>query len=99
MKYFDDYVSQFDMNIIPIKYRYNHSYWVMGNIEIIAKSLGLTKYDIELAKCIGLLHDIGRFDQYTEYKNYKDNHLDHGYHGVDIIKISLISASIKVLKG
>ncbi len=86
MNFFDEYANQYDMNVEQIKYKYHHSYRVMNNMETIAKYLKLNNKDTELAKCIGLLHDIGRFDQYKLYQNFDDKNLDHGDHGERIIK-------------
>lgn len=86
MKFFDEYTSKYDMNVEQLKYKYDHSYRVMDNMIIIAKELGLTQEDIELAKCIGLLHDISRFYQFTKYKTFSDKFLDHGNYSVEIIK-------------
>ncbi len=87
MNCFDDYVSYYDMSIEQIKYKYHHSYRVMINMEIIAKKLNMNDYDVELAKCIGLLHDIGRFDQYMLFQSFDDKNLDHGDYGEQVIKI------------
>ena len=86
MDYFDKYTSNYDMNVEEINYKYYHSYRVMDNIVTIAKNLNLNKKDIELAKCIGILHDIGRFEQLKEYKSYEDDNMDHADYGVYIIK-------------
>ena len=40
-----------------------HTYHVADNAREIAKKLNLSKEDIELAELIGLLHDIGRFEE------------------------------------
>ena len=42
---------------------------------------------IELATLIGLLHDIGRFEQFKIYQTYSDlESIDHGDLGADILK-------------
>ena len=86
MNCFDEYVKQYDMNIPEISYKYYHSYRVMDNMTILAKNLSLPKSDIELAKCIGLLHDIGRFYQFTKYHSFNDLILDHGNYGEKILR-------------
>ena len=63
MNYFDEYVFKYDMNDPDINYKYHHSYRVMDAMEILAIKLNLPEKDIHLAKVIGLLHDIGRFEQ------------------------------------
>ena len=52
MNYFDKYANKYDMNIPEISYKYYHSYRVMDNMVVIAKSMNLTICDIKLAKCI-----------------------------------------------
>ena len=86
MNYFDEYVKKYDMNVEEIDYKYHHSYRVMENMITIAKKLNLNDKDIELAKCIGILHDIGRFEQFSEYHTFKDIQMDHGDYGVEVIK-------------
>lgn len=98
MNYFDEYVKKFDMNTIEINYKYHHSYRVMDNMVKIAKGLNLNKNDIELAKYIGLLHDIGRFEQFSKHKTFKDIQLDHGDYGVKIIKENDILKKINIKK-
>ena len=86
MNYFDEYLKKYDMSDENINYKYHHSYRVMDNMEILAKSLNLPYCDINLAKCIGLLHDIGRFEQYNLFHCFKDSLLDHGDYGEEILK-------------
>ena len=86
MNYFDEYIKNFDTSVGEINYKYHHSYRVMDNMEKIAKELNLNKEDIELAKCIGILHDIGRFKQFKEYQTFKDEQMDHADYGVEVIK-------------
>jgi len=75
---FDKYVSNYDLNNSDIKLKYNHSYRVMKLQEKYAKLLGFNDEDIELARVIGLLHDIGRFEQLRVYKTYDDSKsIDH----------------------
>ncbi len=86
MNFFDDYVKKYDMSVEEIDYKYHHSYRVMENMITIAKKLNLNDKDIELAKCIGILHDIGRFEQFSEYHTFKDIQMDHGNYGEEVIK-------------
>ena len=74
---FDKYVKSFDMDNYDIAYKYRHSYRVYKISEKIAKELGLSEEDIVLASVIGLLHDIGRFEQLKQYSSYDDVNLDH----------------------
>ena len=85
MKYFDEYVFNYDMQDPDINYKYYHSYRVMDIMEKLAIKLNLPKKDIELAKIIGLLHDIGRFEQDKLYNSFKDNKMDHGDYGIEVL--------------
>lgn len=84
--YFDKYVSNFDMTDPDINYKYYHSYRVMDASVLIATKLNLSESDIHLAKIIGLLHDIGRFEQDRLYNSFKDSKMDHGNYGVEVLK-------------
>ena len=85
-KNFDDYVSNYDMNNEKIKLKYNHSYRVMNLSEKYAKILGFNEEDITIAKVIGLLHDIGRFEQLKIYDTFSDlKSIDHASLGVKLL--------------
>lgn len=83
---FNKYVSKYDMNIDGIKREYNHSIRVMKLSIKYANLLEYSDDDIELAGIIGLLHDIGRFEQYTKYKSFKDfETIDHADYGIKVL--------------
>lgn len=80
---FDKYVKSYDLNDEFIKSKYNHSYRVMELSKKYAKMLNFNDKDIELAGIIGLLHDIGRFEQFKRYHSYHDiETMDHADYGV-----------------
>lgn len=80
---FKKYVSNYDLNDKDIKLKYDHCIRVMNLSYKYAKLLGFTKADIELATLIGLLHDIGRFEQISKYGSYNDlKVMDHADYGV-----------------
>lgn len=82
-KEFIRYSKNFDLKNKNIMRKFHHSFRVMEFTTEIAKSLNLSEEDIKLATTIGLLHDIGRFEQWTEYETYCDgksiDHADLGY--------------------
>lgn len=82
-KEFIKYAKTFDLKNINIMRKFHHSFRVMGFAMDIAKFLNLSEEDIKLASIIGLLHDIGRFQQWTKYETYCDDksvdHADLGY--------------------
>ena len=60
---FDNYVNNFDMKDKQINFKYRHSYKVKELMKELAIKFGLTPKEVEVAEVIGLLHDIGRFEQ------------------------------------
>ena len=82
---FRKYVSNYDLNNIKIKLKYDHSIRVMELSEKYSKQLGFSDYDIKLATMIGLLHDIGRFEQLKMYDSFDDRKIDHADLGVKIL--------------
>lgn len=86
-KEFKKYISNYDLNNPKIERKVGHSYRVAEISEKIARSLNLTDEEIEVATLIGLLHDIGRFEQQTRYGTYNDMcSIDHGKLGVEILE-------------
>ena len=84
---FNNYVKNYDLNNENINLKFHHSHRVKQIAEEIAKSLNLSEEEIKLAKLIGLLHDIARFEQYTRYHTFSDlKSIDHGDYGVEILK-------------
>ena len=84
---FDKYAKKYDLTNFNIKLKYHHSYRVMKYSENIAKSLNLSEEEVNIAKIIGLLHDVARFEQYTIYHTFADSKsIDHGDLGVKILK-------------
>ena len=81
---FNKYVSNYDLNNKDIRLKYNHSFRVMELSEKYANLLGLYEEDVKLAKTIGLLHDIGRFEQLAVYRTYNDSKsIDHADYSVE----------------
>ena len=71
-KFFLEYVQNYDLNNENIKRKEQHSLRVMAISKKIAEELKLSEKEIKLATLIGLLHDIGRFEQYTKWKTFSD---------------------------
>lgn len=83
---FINYVSNYDLNNIKIKLKYDHSIRVMNLMMKYAKELGFDSYEVDLASVIGLLHDIGRFEQLKEYDSFNDKEtIDHATLGVKLL--------------
>ena len=69
---FKEYLKDYDLNNGSIQLKIRHTYEVVKKSEYIAKGLNLDKENIELAKVIALLHDIGRFEQIKEISDFND---------------------------
>lgn len=81
---FEKYVLKFDLQNENIKMRKDHSYRVEKESYNIAKSLELNEEQVQIAKLVGLLHDIGRFEQITQYSTFVDSKsIDHAEYGVE----------------
>lgn len=84
---FNLYSSNFDLNNPKLKLKYDHTFRVVAYAKDIAKSENLNEEDSYLAFVCALLHDIARFNQYTEYGTYIDKlSFDHGDKGYEILK-------------
>lgn len=83
---FDRYTSDYDLSDPKILLKYIHTGKVAENCERIAASLGVSKEDQELAWEIGMLHDIGRFEQLRRYGTFMDaESIDHAGFGADLL--------------
>lgn len=83
---FDKFTQNYDKIDGQINLKLVHTLGVVQFSELIAKDLGLLEEDIELAKLIALLHDIGRFEQAKNYSNFNDYEtLDHANYGIKIL--------------
>lgn len=84
-KVFDNFVQQFDTTDPKIALKIRHTYGVVDACEYLAHSMKLSKEDYKLALLIGLLHDIGRFEQLTRFDSYDDTLLPHAEAGLDVL--------------
>lgn len=93
---FDNYLKSYDLKDGSIQLKIRHTYEVVKKSEYIAKGLGLDKENIELAKVIALLHDIGRFEQIKLFHQFDNVKLDHAQYGVEVLfKNNLIREFVK----
>lgn len=90
---FKKYVDDYDYSEVKIRLKYEHSIRVMELANKYAKLLKMSEEDIKLASTIGLLHDIGRFEQVKRYDTFCDYlSIDHADFGADLLfKDNLIS--------
>ena len=75
---FKEYISSYDNQNDPgFNLKVVHTYHVVDNAIMISKKLGLSEEDINLAALIGILHDIGRFDELKNLKKFDNVKNDH----------------------
>ena len=87
LKEFIKYSEEFDLSRPEIKRKQLHSLRVMKISKEIAESLDLDEEKIKLATLIGLLHDIARFEQFTQFETFHDaQSFDHGDYGASILE-------------
>lgn len=80
------YTKMYDLENEGIRRKQLHSLRVMEESKKVAKALNLSKEKIEIATLIGLLHDIGRFEQYNRGNTYLNEMiLDHANLGVEVL--------------
>ena len=83
---FKEYLKDYDIEDGNIKLKIKHTYEVVNKSEYISKGLGLNQENIELAKLIALLHDIGRFEQVKQTNDFLDSKdFDHANYGVKVL--------------
>lgn len=86
MQVFGAYVKNYDCRDEKIRLKIEHTYKVALLCEQIAESEGLSTSGVDLAWLIGLLHDIGRFEQLRRYGTFIDaESIDHAELGADIL--------------
>lgn len=75
---FKEYVEKYDPSNPKISRKIGHTLRTADVAREISEKLNLSKEDIELASLIGLLHDLGRFEQIRIYNTYNDSiSIDH----------------------
>ncbi|MCR5097835.1 MAG: HD domain-containing protein [Lachnospiraceae bacterium] len=83
---FKEYTDHYDSKDTKVWLKIEHSYRVCDIALQIASSVFSDDKDIELAWIMGLLHDIGRFEQLRRYGTFLDAHsIDHAELGADIL--------------
>ncbi|MBR1742124.1 MAG: HD domain-containing protein [Lachnospiraceae bacterium] len=85
-KIFKEYTDRYDASDGKIKLKIDHTYRVAEICERIAKSLALSAEDADLAWLLGMLHDVGRFEQLRRYGTFSDaQSIDHAHFGVELL--------------
>ena len=85
-KSFRDYTSAYNLNEAKVKLKVDHTFRVAALSDVITDSLGMTGYDKDLAWLLGMLHDIGRFEQVRRYHTFRDAlSINHAELSADIL--------------
>jgi HD superfamily phosphohydrolase YqeK len=85
-KYFKEYVSKYDSSHPRIRLKIVHMEHVAETSKIIAESMNLPEEEVKIAELIGLLHDIGRLEQWVLYNTFSDKlSVDHGQKSVEVL--------------
>lgn len=83
---FAEYVRNYDPSDEKIKLKIDHTYRVAVLCQRIAESLGLSEPDVDIAWLLGMLHDIGRFEQIRRFGTFNDaQSVDHAEFGADLL--------------
>lgn len=81
-----EHVNELQIDNPRVQMKVGHIIRVAENCKKLATNLKLTEEQIQLAELIGLLHDIGRFEQYKILDKDKKEKFDHGEAGVEVLK-------------
>ncbi|MEY8483483.1 HD domain-containing protein [Lachnospiraceae bacterium 48-21] len=84
-KEFEHYLDGYDREDDKIRLKIVHTYGVAECSRRIAQRMGLDQEDQELAELIGILHDIGRFEQLKRFHSFEPHTMDHAAFGVQIL--------------
>ena len=98
--WFAEYVRRFSSDDPSVQrnmdIKADHTLRVCGEIRDIGGSLGLSDEDLCIAEACGLLHDIGRFEQYNRYGTFRDSRSeDHAALGVKVIGETRVLAGVE----
>jgi hypothetical protein len=64
-----------------------HTAYVLDEAKYIAAGIGLDENDTLIAETVALMHDVGRFEQFTKYQTYSDHKsINHNDLAVDVIR-------------
>lgn len=83
----EEYIKPYDKTNPRIALKAGHIFRVANVSRKIAEELELSEEQIKLAELIGLLHDIGRFEQVRIYDTFNDREsIDHAELGIKVLK-------------
>lgn len=83
---FKEYTQNYNANDPKIALKIHHTYRVAELCEQIARSEGMSAEEQNLAWVLGMLHDIGRFEQLRRYDTFNDaRSVDHAMLGANLL--------------
>lgn len=82
---FERYLDGYDREDDKVRLKIVHTYGVTECSRQIAERMKLSREEQELAQLIGLLHDIGRFEQLKRFDSFEPDTMDHAGFGVRIL--------------
>lgn len=82
---FESYLDGYDRTDDKIYLKIVHTYGVVAGAEQIAVRMGLPEEDVQLAKLIALLHDIGRFEQIKRFDSFEPGTMEHAAYGAQLL--------------
>lgn len=83
---FHSYTEQYDLSDKKVELKIDHTYRVADLCERIAQEEMLPEQDVRLAWLLGMLHDVGRFEQLRQYGTFMDaESVNHAELGADIL--------------
>ena len=89
--WFSGYVQTFEKNDPEMErnilLKIEHTFRVCGEIRALGRSLGFAAADLRTAEAAALLHDVGRFPQYSRYRTFSDRRsCDHAALSVRVLR-------------
>ena len=89
--WFSGYVQTFEKNDPEMErnilLKIEHTFRVCGEIRALGRSLGFAAADLRTAEAAALLHDVGRFPQYSRYRTFSDRRsCDHAALSVSVLR-------------
>lgn len=83
---FKKYISSYDLSDPKINLKIDHTYHVADMCDTISSSLSFDENYRDIAWFIGMMHDIGRFEQLRRYNTFLDRiSLNHAALSADIL--------------
>lgn len=83
---FDRYVGKYNIEDEKIRLKAEHTYRVSELCQRIAEASDLSEEDTDLAWLLGMLHDVGRFEQVRRFGTFMDSQsVNHAEFGAELL--------------